>query len=412
MIPLSMPVGPAWSRIYFWDFSLFMIFFCWIARLSRERGPSPKLYALDALLITFLLWLLFCNMLGLRIDRSFEAWLLWIRGFLIYLYFSRNLGKVIKVNDILIIFFLLVLFENSLCIYQVLTQSNFGQINQYVGSFNPDKIPGFWYKGQKYIRAPGTFFNTGLVAGWMVMLLPVFLSFYFFSYNRRLKNILIVTWNIGIIGAVCTLTRTPILSIIFGSIIVLCWRRSIRLTLKINKNFLIFATIFLLFTVSIIVISYSSGSLEKANSRVSAYKKSLEKRVAYVASARQIMFMKPLFGVGQGNFGLLLDETGFPFYHHGEGVVHNIPLLIGTESGYIGFFLFLSLLILLIVKTIRRTSKFPSTDFHIIKGGALIGIVSFICNMQFSASLIHHSVLPLFFVMIGLSSSRKYNQLL
>jgi len=406
MIPLSMPVGPIWSRIYFFDFSLLAMYFLWIVRLSQNKW-IVKLYVMDRLLIILLFWLSLCDLIGLRLGVSFERWFLWVRGFLIYFYFSRNIEKVIDIRTLLKLLMFLVIVEGSLSIFQMITQSNFGQINQYVGTYNPEKVPGFWYEGKKYIRSAGTFFNTGIVAAWMVLLLPILFSFYFSEKKKKSGKYLLVSWFIGVTGALCTLARSELTSIVVGVIFVLYWHRFIRLSGKISKKLLRFIVILIVFLVGIGFASYNSGYLQRGLYRVSNIEHHLGKRIAYMGSALQIMNMKPLLGVGQGNFGLLLEETGFPFYHHGEGVVHNIPLLIGSESGYIGFFIFIIVILYVTVRWLKMMRSKPFDLHQTLQGGALIGLVCLFFDMQLSAGLIHHSLLPLFFVILGLALSKK-----
>ena len=407
IIPLSMPIGPTWSRIYFFDFSLFALYFLWIARLSQDDKWIIKLYIMDGLLIILLFWLFVCNVLGLRPGLSFERWFLWLRGFLIYLYFSRKLGKVIDIKSFLKLLMFLVIVEGGLSIFQMITQSNFGQINQYFGTYKPEKVAGFWYHGEKIIRPSGTFFNTGILTEWMVLLLPILLSFFFYKKKDTLKKYILISWFIGIIGALCTLSRSELACIMLGTVFVLYWHRVIRLSGKISKKLLHFTIIFVVLLIGIGFASYNSGYLEKGLHRISDFEGRFEKKLAYMESAIQIMEMKPLLGVGQGNFGLLLEETDFPFYHHGEGVVHNIPLLIGSESGYIGFLLFIVVILYVTIKCLKEMRSKPSNLHQAVTGGALIGIICIVFDMQWSAGLIHHSLLPLFFVILGIAFSRQ-----
>jgi hypothetical protein len=407
MIPLSMLIVPIWSRIYFWDFSLFAMYFLWIARLSQGGKWTVRLYLFDGFLMVFLVWLCACDVLGLRPEKSFEAWLLWVRSFLIYLYFSRNIGRIIGLKSFLKVILVLILIEGSLSIFQVITQSNFGQINQYFGGYNPEKVPGFWYQGEKYIRSPGTFFNTGIVAEWMVLLLPIVLAWYLYQTKKAFMNIYVIAWFVGLVGAVATLSRSEILCIGFGTFLVLYWNRFITLSGKIKKRVLYFIFIIACLFIGTVPFMARSGYLDQAWHRVQDFSGRFDKKIAYMDSAIQIMEMKPIFGVGQRNFGLLLEETGFPYFHHGEGVVHNIPLLIGAESGYFGFILFVTVILYVVIKYLRRMRLKPSVPRQAVTGGALIGIVCLIADMQLSAGLIHHSLLPLFFVMLGVAFSKR-----
>ena len=406
MIPLSMPLGPVWSRIYFWDFSLVMIFFCWVTRISVERGPAPKLYVLDALLITFLLWLFLCNILGFRIDRSLEAWLLWVRGFFIYIYFSRNIGRIVQVKSFLVVVMMLIFLEGSLCIFQMITHSNIGQLTQYFGSYNPERVPTFWFQGEKYIRSPGTFFNTSIVASWMMLLLPILLVWNLYNKKKGYINIFTIVWIVGFIGAVTTLSRTKIINIVFGIFLILFLHPLNLLSGKIRRHHFYCFLIIALLIVGAGVFAEQTGYLKVISNRAQDFSGRFEKKIAYMTSAYDIINIKPILGTGQSNFGLLLEGTDFSYYHHGEGVVHNIPLLIGVESGLIGLFLFMLILTLMLFKWVKIRWDRLTEPYQVISAGSLVGILCMIIDMQFSATLIHHSLLPIFFVSLGVASPR------
>ena len=408
MVPLSMPIGPDWTRIYFWDFSLAAMYLFWFARSCSSRRQSYNLTFYEAAFVVFLLWLLLCDIMGSRPAVSLERWLLWVRGFLIFYYFSRNRDKVVTTRFFLKAIMLLVVAEGTLALFQTITQSNFGQINQYFGNFNPAKIPGFWYHGKKYIRASGTFFNTGLVAEWMVMLLPSVFSLYLVEDNDKKKIFMILSLFIGLVGALCTLSRTEIMAAVLGLVIVPFWHRKIRISIstisvRINRKLLRFFWLGCFILLAGLVLTYETGYLVKAFSRVSAVEKSVDVRMAYMIAAIQIINMRPFLGVGQGNFGLLLTKTDFSLFHRGEGVVHNIPLLIGCEAGYIGLLLFIGFVCLFIARFIILFRFKPSDDSSALTAGLLIGIICYFFVMQFGAGFIHHSILPLFCVISGLA---------
>jgi len=126
----------------------------------------------DIILMLLLIWLLVCNTYGARPENSFEAWMLFVRCFLIYLYFSRNIGTIISLKGLVIMLAVLLFLEGGLAFLQQMTHSNIGKINNYFGVKN--KIIGLWEA--KKIRASGTFITPNILAGWVMALLPMTLA--------------------------------------------------------------------------------------------------------------------------------------------------------------------------------------------------------------------------------------------
>lgn len=412
MVPLSRAVGPAWTRVYFWDFGLAALYILWFLRTSRTN-PRLKIRPFDILLIVFLIWLLLSNIQGLRPRLSLEPWLLWFRGGLIYFYFSRNIGRVISVRFMFKLIVTLVLVEGVLCIVQMVTNTNVGQLSQYFGEYSSEKVPYFSFAGRRFLRSPGTFYNTGIVAVWMVMLLPALLAYYFFEAKKKSFRYLLV-WGVGLVGAFSTLSRVEMTSIGLAVMLVLFWARPIRFSaehlLVLKKKPFIFTVVVILIAIMLLSALMYLGYWDAFYERLRDFSGRFERKFAYMSSALSLMGMYPLMGVGQGNFGVQLRDTGFHYYIQGEGVVHNIPLLIGTEAGVIGFVLFIILLLFPVVRGWRAIRIKRPEKWQVLSGGMAIGLICYIFDMQWTAGLIHHSVQPLFFVCLGLAMATVKNK--
>lgn len=134
IIPISKPVfSGLWTRIYLFDFFLFPVLVFWGLRLWRELEMEWSLTIFDVLMILLLLWLFVSNVTGDRSARSFEYWFLFLRCFLIYMYFSRSLGNTVSLKGLLTMLALLLFMEGGLALFQQIADSNIGQVNNYIG---------------------------------------------------------------------------------------------------------------------------------------------------------------------------------------------------------------------------------------------------------------------------------------
>ena len=413
MIPLSTPIGPAWSRIYFWDFSLVTMYIFWIVRVGFNDERTIKFSFLDAILITLILWFFVCDIVGVRPVKSLEPCFLWVRGFLVYLYFSKNIGRVISVRSFLRTILVLVVFEGALSIFQEITKSNFGQINQYFGT----TITGFSFKDAEFIRAGGTFINPNILAAWMIVLMPIILGWYFYENNRVLKTIIAGSMVVGLLSTISTLSRSKLVTIIFGLFIIFFWHRDkvpLNISIKNLRSFF-FKTVTLFFLIIVVLgLSGYSDVFKGSLKRFGRMDINFERKFTQMIIAVEIMKESPVFGVGQGNYGYNVDKERYPYRHRGEVTCHNIPLKIGAESGVIGFITFISFCLYVFVKWFRVIKTKPSSYSQSILGGALTGVICLFLDMQWNTTMTHHSFLPLFFVVLGFAfsteiSSSSYN---
>ncbi len=416
-IPLSQTIFMPWLRIYFFDLFLFPILLLWYMRITASGIWKINLRAVDVLLLCLLLWFFVCDLIAPRHDITFERWLLWLRGVFIYFYFSRNFFRCISINMFIKVLAFIVVCESIICIIQMITQSNFGSINQYFGKsnqivssfvYNKEMISRDLYNKYRYVRVHGTFFHTGIIAEWMVLISPMLLSWYLKSTTNKKNIFYLIVWLMGIISAIFTFSRTEWSSIGIGVILVLLWWRKLKVHKfifygKLDKKLISIGCIALCAILFIIIIFWYANILDIYLFRALDFNDRFLKKFSQINASWQIMLWYPIFGVGQGNFGLYLHDTTFDYFYRGHGVVHNILFLIGAESGFIGVVLFIWLLIIAVWKNLKYIRISPVTEFDIIKGAAVIAIICMTWNMQWSDGIKHHSLLPIYFVFLGIA---------
>ncbi len=414
IIPLSKSISIfGWTRIYFFDFFLFPVLVLWILRASSGYDFLKHKHTwLDIYLFLFLAWLFICNSLGLDPDSSFEAWFLFLRCFLIYFYCSRNIVNIFSIKYIMSILCLLLVLEAGLGLFQYFGGTNFGQINSYFGT--QKRI--FELGAKNTIRAPGTFIQPNILAGWLLYLFLMIISWYMVPQKKTNRIVLLLISIMTFSCLFITFSRVKIVAAFIGLILFVCWNKDKIIKQKYFK----IKTFIILGSVSLLVLGISIGNLEATKQFKNRFgeiisfksesfkKKALQRKIAF-----QIMMENPVTGIGQRNFNLIINKEIYPYsFRKGTLTCHNIPLKIGAETGVPGFVLFCLIFIHLLILCFKRIKEIPKTDAEIIQGGALICTFVIFFDMQFNTVLFHPSFMPLFFVILSFSTLGNNDDLL
>jgi O-antigen ligase len=407
-IPLSKTLGAGgWTRIYIYDFFLLPLLGFWVIRLFKNGIEVGPFNLVDIILMLFLFWLFVCNIYGTRPEKSFEAWLLFARCFLIYLYFSRNIGIIISLKSLVIMLVVLLFLEGTLALLQQETRSNIGKINNYFGV--KKQVMGLWEA--KRVRASGTFINPNILAGWMMALLPMTLAWCMNEKKKIFKYLLFLVCLISFSGVLASSSRSKLVAVGIGICIIWVWFRGALFPNGHKKKAkLVIVTV--LFAICSGLILYSGVGTQTWNrfERLSFKNISFERKSAQRALAFKLMTASPLLGVGQNNFGISINKRDYPYnILSKELTCHNIPLKIGSESGFPGFFLFCSFFAYLVWLWTRSMRTFPVTFLDVSGGGVLTACFVIFLDMQFNTVFTHYSFMTLFFVILSIPLSINGN---
>lgn len=246
------------------------------------------------------------------------------------------------------------LFQSIIAILQFVSQSSIGFGLQIFGEgfLKPDMsgVAVFFNNiGQKVMRSYGTTPHPNILAGYLFLSIFSFIAWYFYSKLRFPKNIewtLLSLWGIVLFAFLTTFSRT----VIFIAFAGLCFRVTFILfkekyesdkilEFKLRNIMLIF-----LITIFIFSIFYSQEVLSRLS--LSPHDEAVAFRIYYGKEA--LNSAVNWFGVGAGNFvnWFMLHQPYHPKWFYQP--VHNIYLLIFSETGLIGlvaFSLFLAMLI-------------------------------------------------------------------
>ncbi len=405
-IPLSKSMFTfGWTRIYFFDFFLFPVLALWCLRMNLGSFPlKHEFNKLDIYLFLLLTWLFACNSFGLNPNSSLEAWALLLRCFLIYLYSSRNIGNIFPEKNVMAIFCLLLLIEAGLGLFQHFGKTNFGQINSYFGA---NKLISE-FGDHKKLRVPGTFIQPNILAGWMLYLILMIISWGMATQKQSKRIFLFLISSLGFCCMLVTFSRVKIVAFFLGIFLLAWWNRN-EITKQKNLKIKIFLVLGM---VSLIFIGIATDKTETTKrfqkkfnevitfKSISLERKSLQRKIAF-----EEMVKNPVTGIGQKNFGLVIDKERYPFKYRNKALAcHNIPLRIGAESGFPGFVIFCAMFLHLCFLCLQRLKNPPRKESEAIMGGALICSLVMVFDMQFNTVFFHPSFMPLFFVILSLTS--------
>ena len=242
-------------------------------------------------------------------------------------------------------------------IAQVVKGETIGGLLYYLGerSFNTS-TPGIalWsFLGQKTLRAYSTFSHPNSFAGYLGVVLVLFLPLLFKGkLSKRFVAALLLVLAALLLSA--SLAAVVSLSLVFlGYTLV---RQKVNWTRKLSTTVL----------VSLVLLSMLMPALAKNYYKeTSRLAESLSKRISLSISAGQMFSEQPLFGVGLNNYvgRLPQDNTATPVIWWLQPV-HNLVLLVLAETGIVGALIFVGILYTALSKSLL--SNWPGVYLAIL----------------------------------------------
>lgn len=351
--------------IYITDILLIVLFVVWLINSIRDKKnffpPRVFIIATTILLSTAILSTFIVNSIY-HVVKFFEFSFL---GF----YIAQNITSEVKVKKVVLILALACLYESALALAQFINQGSLNTIFYFLGERTfTGSTPGIAnasINGELLLRPYASFSHPNVLAGFLVscMLLS------FWAYGK-VKNVyerigLISCLFIGTAALLLTMSRAAIVLWIVFLIIVL-----IRVKIKktVNKFIFLLGFVFLF-----VMINVTPFGIRLFSTRLT--EEAVVQRQELITSSLTIFRQSPIVGVGIGNFLYYLPTVQKPL---SVGMyiqpVHNIFLLLLTETGILGFSVFLWM----IVKTYKHLFHQYKTHFIFIillTNALLLGMV-------------------------------------
>lgn len=258
--------------------------------------------------------------------------------------------KTFSKKNLFVAFSIPLIFESLLVFAQTLNKGSLGGVMYYLGerAYN-SSTPGIAnasVNGELFLRPYATFPHPNVLAAFLV----AYMLLLFYVFPKNFKKYLYILLSIGTACLLLTLSRTEIL---YWIISLLCiFVISIFKKYK-NRKINIRKQVFFLIPLLIIAFGIFQNSLiiqRFLQTRISD--ESFAQRQELVSTSIKIFSDNPIFGTGPNNFFYHLPNTGL------IQPVHNIFLLILSETGIIVFFIFLYFLVKLFYGTIKTKNKY------------------------------------------------------
>ena len=386
----------------------------WYDSWRFNEWQSVSVYATDILLVVLLIfWFLdfklkfqksdyflvaFLTVSVISITNSTNpivSWFQWFKlvEFSIFYWYLINyaLGKFKLYNSFLAIFIGGIL-QSVIAIIQFLKQSSVGLrlFGESIINSDLSGVASFYLSdGEKIIRAYGTTPHPNVLAVYLFLALFSFYFVYLYSRLHSEHNPLADNWDktmlvfygVLLFAFFTTFSRT----IIFIWFVAFALRTiSIRL---IRHYRLVFGTkdgrkrikAILLVNLCVLVIFGSLYFNEiKARLIISSEDQAVELRTFYAGESLKTGFN--LFGVGIGNFTGWLAENKPNLPNFTYQPVHNIYLLIYSETGILGILFFVTFLIYIIKDFVLKTHLKKSYHFSLL---------FFLCSLLFISFFDH-----------------------
>lgn len=372
--------GPQTVMIYAFDLPLILLSLFLIMQIRRKPYQYKQLYKSDIAAILFMIFCVFSFKNSIYPVLTFYGILVMLRMPIIYFCFSRGIENEQDIRFIIKIFMFCMLTQSLIGIAQyffeslgwlnVLAESKVQSYKMIMGDYTPN-------------RAFGTFSWTTVFAQYLAMLVPLSLAFFVFTTHKKQQLVSGFVYFITIVALLLSFARAAWISIslvfILMFLLSLCKLKTRNLFIKWR-----FCTIFII-VISLVLIN-SNIILERIKGKDfgSSYNRVLMNKVAF-----NIIFHRPIFGIGLNNYTEIMDHYGIQRLIPGQtGGVHNAFLYVAAEIGTVGLFTLLYLWIITFKRLISCFNK--ENDYIWITSAGLI------CS--FLALFIHSNVEPGFHV--------------
>lgn len=267
----------------------------------------------------------------------------------LYFYVKSNLGHVFDVKTSFFVLIFSGLFQAVIAILQYVRQADLGLrfLGETVLSPELFNVAVFMADGEKIMRPYGTTSHPNVLA--LFLFMAVFICYFFYVKNDKFSHsgIGLFVYSVLLFGLLLTFSRVIVFVWALGAVLrwVIFNKKFTRLAENLSLRNLTVATFAVLVLFSILFLPQVMERLD-----VSPQEEAVSLRGFY---NKVSLFEKPFWGVGAGNFVNWFKEINPGLAPNLYQPVHNIYLLIFSETGILG----LAALLLFIVFLARDYLK-------------------------------------------------------
>lgn len=352
-----------WTSAYLYgtDILLAMLFAFWLA---RAKPTLPQKSNLRDCIRSSSFWLgLFFAVSALSIFNSRTAGLSFYQllklaefiGF--YFYLKTNLNKVFEFRKVLMTVIASGLFQSVVAIAQYVKQGSLDLrlLGESPLSVNATGVAVFIADGIKYLRAYGTTPHPNVLAAWLF--LAVFAFYFFYIYGKKSNPWLLVLVYVPLLfGLFFTFSRVIVGLWVMGLVarlIISFAKKDFReLMAKVGSKI---KHITLASSLAVLLFALLFWPQVKSRIHVSAQEEAVTQRVFYNKIAESVAVSHPLLGIGIGQFTPNFISKFKHLPQTAYQPVHDIYLLVASETGFIGLAAFLLFLFFVFYDFAKRT---------------------------------------------------------
>ncbi len=253
--------------------------------------------------------------------------------------------KKLDINDLVVpISFSLILFS-TIGIVQFLTGGSLGGLFYFLGertfSATTSGISTVAIFGRQFLKAYSTFPHPNALAGYFLVSAIFMVGF----AKKSARKLIAVSLVITALALVLTFSLGAAVALVF-SLALFFVRKNLSTIL-----FFIMLVLSIISPIFIQNLNISSGSF-------GSYSESFFRRAALIESAGKMIGEAPLLGVGLNNFIVKLPQAGsYPSVGWWLQPVHNIFLLVFSESGLLGLILFSTLIFFTLRSALKNQNR-------------------------------------------------------
>ncbi|MDZ7290457.1 MAG: O-antigen ligase family protein [candidate division KSB1 bacterium] len=404
MVPLSMEIVPGIS-IYLFDFPLLLLYCCLYLRVCF-RQTRLIFGAFDLVFLAFYVWLFITSLHGKDFDLSVNWLLYWVRAYLIIFYMRHTVGSFIPEKVLFFAIGFCLVVQPILAILQSITQSSIGVVKQYFGVKKEHHSAWIFYN-ERVTRAQGTFEHTNYLGNWLVMLVP-FLQARTLDERNKFRVPFVLWWFVCATVLILTFSRANWMAFLLGVAAVVFFEHRYRnpwAGWQRWLGYLLIPAMLLVFVYTFFTTEFQLVSeMVIARIGITFADQSYDIRSDLVNGALVVMKGNLWMGVGLGNSKAMILESN-PFIPKWfTATVHNIYLIVATESGVVGAVLFMIIILwplLRILKALRRRKM----EMHREGMDYLIGFIGCFVGLYFAmlwyVGMLNSCEWPLIMTLIG-----------
>jgi O-antigen ligase len=366
--PVGELPGPV---LYLTDIVFVILLVLWFIEIKngRQKIYFPKS---NVIALAFLGWSALSLVNAVSFSSGFFEFLRMTKLYILFLYMANNINSKKTLKTLVTFFFIGVIFQGLLCMFQFLIQSKgfllgglFGKQGYFSQELMKKMNPFFSVAeaGSSRVRASGTAGASNAEAQYFEFLVPVAFVLWLTAkrFASNLFNLTVLTS--GLVGLLFTFSRGGFIGMTAGlsTALILTWKTG----LISNRKFVTFVIIALLIFTIIIPVTYSylMTRPESTQARFYLNKVGLEMIKAH-----------PVIGVGLNNHLVLkreYDPTNYVF----PMPTHNHYILLASQIGIPGLIFFLGFMISILMSSLKAV-QIKDLYSASIAAGIFCGIVA------------------------------------